>query len=102
MFVFTIHCGSLSNSDSEDSETEPGLPITKLVYTDALALDTVQGTSDHYDFEDNPDDYRVLTETLHGTEVNVAVHNTVDVTDSEVLTWSENVRDCWHVAWMIF
>lgn len=102
--------GSSDNEEEEEQEdegsdddlTSPGLPATKTAYTEALALDTVQGTADHYDFIDNPDDYRLLTEDLHGTEVNVAVHNTVSADDDTATAWSENIRDCWHSAWHVF
>lgn len=85
-----------------DDVTSPGLPATKVGYTEALGLATVQGVADHYDFQDHPDDYRVLTETLHGTQVHVAVHDTVNVTDEIAQEWSANVRDCWHAAWHVF
>lgn len=117
LFLSNAGCGSSTSGASSDEEEEgeeeennesdddlafPGLPETKTVYTEALILDSVQGTADHYDFIDNPDDYRLLTEEIHGTEVNVAVNNTVDVDDDEAQAWSENIRDCWHSAWHVF
>lgn len=87
---------------ADDDLASPGEPAVKEDHASALALSTVQGTADHYDFQDNPENYRTLTEALHGTEVNVAVHNSASVSDADAQTWSENVRDCWHAAWHVF
>lgn len=76
--------------DAEDDLTAPGLPETKTTYT---GLDARYGARDrrYYDFIDNLDDDRLLTEEMHGTEVNVAVHNTVDLDDE---TAQELERKC--------
>lgn len=121
VFLFFAGCGSSSISSNtegsnlaaggapepigtvikEDTHT-PGLPQIKMSYLKALTQDSVQGTADHYDFEINPNNYRVFSEDLHGTQVHVAVHSAVNVTDEKALEWSKNIRDCWHGAWHVF
>lgn len=94
---------------ADDDTSDPGLPATKVDYTEALTLDTVQGSADHYDYDS--DNYSVTTETLHGTEVIVAIHDS-NLSESSLVkgrlraitadTFSQNMIDCWHAAWHIF